>query len=316
MSRNAQIVLTTLCIGLLAFLSPALADPSGTGSVETDPAAFPAGETTALRLEVDGVARRALVYRPEATAGDTGSGRMPVLLALHGYGSRAEDFSRWVDLRALADRNGFVLIYPEGLPIAGVADSFHWNPAPASENNKSSSDDLGFIDALLDRLDGPLRLDPARTYAVGYSNGGMMAYALACYRAARFAAVGIHAGTMLADTAATCRPEGRTRLAVFHGTADGVLPLTGGEGGLSLDAITAHWSGLLTLTEHPGLGLVAGPVERRVFGVAGSAESSVDENVGLVVYRVQGQGHVWLRFKIDGQSADDWLWSFFTRRRR
>ena len=141
-----------------------------------------------------------------------------------------------------------------------------------------------------------------------------MAYALACYRAARFAAVGIHAGTMLADTAATCRPEGRMRLAVFHGTADGVLPLTGGEGGLSLDAITAHWSGLLTLTERPGLGLVAGPVERRVFGVAGSAESSVDENVGLVVYRVQGQGHVWLRFEIDGQSTDDWLWSFFTRR--
>ena len=102
------------------------------------------------------------------------------------------------------------------------------------------------------------------------------------------------------------------RLAVFHGTADGVLPLTGGEGGLSLDAITTHWSGLLTLTERPGLGLVADPVERRVFGAAGSAESRFDENVGLVVHEVRGQGHVWLRFEIDGQSADDWLWGFFT----
>ena len=316
MSRNAQIVLTTLCIGLLAWLSPALADPSGTLSAGTDPAAFPAGETTALRLKVDGIARRALVYRPRASAPDTSPGLRPVLLALHGFGSRAEVFSRWVDLRALADRNGFVLIYPEGLPIAGVADSFHWTPAPASKNNKSSSDDLGFIDALLDRLDGPLRLDPARTYAVGYSNGGMMAYALACFRSARFAAVGIHAGTMLADTAATCQPEGRTRLAVFHGTADGVLPLTGGEGGLSLDAITTHWSGLLTLSERAALRRVEGAVERRVFSASDTVESSVVENVGLVIHEVRGQGHVWLRFKIDGQSADDWLWGFFTGRRR
>ena len=311
MSRKVQIVLTTVFIALLAFLPPALADQSGTLNVETEPTAFPAGETTALRLDVDGIARRALVYRPMAAAPDASPGLRPVLLALHGYGSRAEEFARWVDLRALADRNGFVLIYPEGLPIAGVANSFHWNPAPASKSNKSSSDDLAFFDALLDQLDGPLRLDPARTYAVGYSNGGMMAYALACFRSARFAAVGIHAGTMLADTAATCQPEGRTRLAVFHGTADGVLPLTGGEGGLSLDAITGHWRGLLTLTERAALRLVEGAVERRVFSASDSVESSVDENVGLVIHRVRGQGHVWLRFEIDGQSADDWLWGFF-----
>ena len=138
-----------------------------------------------------------------------------------------------------------------------------------------------------------------------------MAYALACFRSARFAAVGIHAGTMLADTAATCQPDGRTRLAVFHGTADGVLPLTGGEGGLSLDAITGHWRGLLTLTERAALRLVEGAVERRVFSASDSVESSVDENVDLVIHRVRGQGHVWLRFEIDGQSADDWLWDFF-----
>ncbi len=33
---------------------------------------------------------------------------------------------------------------------------------------------------------------------------------------------------------------------------------------------------------------------------------------GLVIHRVRGQGHVWLRFRIDGQDADDWLWGFFT----
>ena len=311
MSRKVQIVLTTVFIALLAFLPPALADQSETLSVETEPTTFPAGETTALRLDVDGITRMALVYRPQAAAPDTSPRLRPVLLALHGYGSRAEEFARWVDLRALADRNGFVLIYPEGLPIAGVANSFHWNPAPASKSNKSSSDDLAFFDALLDQLDGPLRLDPARTYAVGYSNGGMMAYALACFRSARFAAVGIHAGTMLADTAATCQPDGRTRLAVFHGTADGVLPLTGGEGGLSLDAITGHWRGLLTMTERAALRLVEGAVERRVFSASDSVESSVDEKVGLVIHRVRGQGHVWLRFEIDCQSADDWLWGFF-----
>jgi poly(3-hydroxybutyrate) depolymerase len=103
---------------------------------------------------------------------------------------------------------------------------------------------------------------------------------------------------------------------VFHGTADGVLPLSGGGGGLSLDAITAHWSGLLTLTERAALRLVERPVERRVFSASDSVDSSVDENLSLVVHRVRGQGHVWLRFEIAGQSADDWLWSFFNGRGR
>ena len=45
MSRNAQIVLTTLCIGLLAFLSPALLDSLVTLSAETDSTVFSAADT-------------------------------------------------------------------------------------------------------------------------------------------------------------------------------------------------------------------------------------------------------------------------------
>ena len=111
-----------------------------------------------------------------------------------------------MDLHRLADRAGFVLIYPESLPIAGVADRLYWNPEPASKNNNSSSDDLDFIDAPLDQLGDPLQPYPAGTYAAGYSNGGMMAYALACCRSARFAALVIQAGTMLADTPQPANP--------------------------------------------------------------------------------------------------------------
>lgn len=267
------------------------------------------GQLSTFRLDVDGVTREALVYVPEgiSNASDRLEPDAPVLLAFHGYGSRAESFARWVDFKPLADREGFVLIYPQGLPIDGAAESFHWNPLPTAKGNKSNSDDLGFIDALLDALDAPLKLDPGRTFAMGYSNGGMFAYALACFRSARFAAVGIHAGTILEATAETCEPSERTSIAVFHGTADPVVRISGSSGRFSLDQIIDHWTQLQGLVEQPFDGTLEGRVATRIFNPADAGQG------GMVVHKVWGGGHVWQQFEIDSQNADDWLWSFFWR---
>ncbi|MDG0973170.1 MAG: hypothetical protein P8O07_03345, partial [Crocinitomicaceae bacterium] len=64
-----------------------------------------------------------------------------------------------------------------------------------------------------------------RIYAVGYSNGGMMAYGLANYRSDLIAAVASVSGVMLDCTRPTSHPMPIVHL---HGTSDGVLPYNGG----------------------------------------------------------------------------------------
>jgi polyhydroxybutyrate depolymerase len=70
-----------------------------------------------------------------------------------------------------------------------------------------------------------LALDPSRIYVAGISNGGMLAYRLACDTAI-FAAVVAVSTTMLGDCPA---PEPISVLHI-HGTADETVPYAGGPG--------------------------------------------------------------------------------------
>ena len=83
---------------------------------------------------------------------------------------------------------------------------------------------LGFIDSLIDNLSATYRIDEERVYAVGYSNGAMLAFGLACYLGERIAAVGSVSGTMLTDIGNLCQPPQPTAVITLHGTQDYILP--------------------------------------------------------------------------------------------
>ena len=305
-STGYKLAIGTL-IACIVNCHAALAQTPSAGTAVNLQNMFVSGELTAFNIDVAGINREALIYisKDLPDASDRAEQSAPVVFAFHGYGNRAEDFARWVDLRRLANRAGFVLIYPQGLPIEGVTESFHWNPVPQAKGNKSTSDDLGFVDALLGALDVPLKLDPSRTYAVGYSNGGMFAYALACFRSSRFAAIAVHAGTLLEATARSCEPPERTAIAAFHGTADPVVRISGGVGRFSLDQIIDHWTRQQGLVEHVPDERRGGRLATRIFRPADAGRG------GMVVHKVWGGRHVWQRFNYQGQDADDWLWSYF-----
>ena len=100
-------------------------------------------------------------------------------------------------MRSTADSENFILVYPQGSDLDG---SSHWNAALNGGDNKSDVDDLGFIDALINKLSSENLIDLKRVYAVGYSNGGMMSYALGCYKSNLIAAIGSVSGYMLQST--------------------------------------------------------------------------------------------------------------------
>ena len=138
-------------------------------------------DTTWLELNHDGVLRETLVYVPESYEATQD---VPLLLNFHGYGGFAANHLLTSDFRRLAEEQTFLLASPPGSVLDG---SPHWNPSPPSATNKSTVDDFGFIESLIDNLSATYRIDEERVYAVGYSNGAMLAFGLACYRGERIA---------------------------------------------------------------------------------------------------------------------------------
>ena len=133
-------------------------------------------------LEHDGEQREYYLYAP-ATLDSAQAA--PLLFNFHGNGQTAGDQVAWSDFRPLADEHGFLVVYPQGADLQG---STHWNSALPGNGNKSSTDDFGFLLALIDNLSERYNVDPNRI-ATGYSNGGFMSYSLACYHSDRFAAI-------------------------------------------------------------------------------------------------------------------------------
>ena len=182
--------------------------------------------------------REYLLYIPESY---NESVSMPVMLNFHGFGGTAERHLRNADMRSLSESKGFILIYPQG---SLLGDFPHWNPSPIEEGNKSSTDDLGFIDKLLTTLQEKLNIDSSRVYACGYSNGGFLSYSLACNLTNQIAAIGSVAGTMLTDTYENCNAYLPKPMINIHGAKDPIVPYQGSTGLVSIDNVLDFWSEL------------------------------------------------------------------------
>lgn len=165
---------------------------------------FAAGDHT-VSLRYDGRVRTYIVHVPRAAA----SGRaLPVVLAFHGGGGEAEGFKEYAGLDAVAEREGFVVAYPNGTgPLRRRL--LTWNAGECCGYAMNQGvDDVGFAMAVLDDLSRKTAIDPRRVYATGHSNGGMMAHRLGAERADRIAAIAPVAGAYDLDRFAPARPVG------------------------------------------------------------------------------------------------------------
>ncbi len=92
-------------------------------------------------------------------------------------------------------------------------------------------DDVGFTRAIIADLQTIAAVDMQRIYATGMSNGGIMAYRLACEASDLIAAIGPVAGT---QNFAPCAPQLPVSVIQFYGADDTHLPYEGGYGPDSL----------------------------------------------------------------------------------
>jgi polyhydroxybutyrate depolymerase len=133
------------------------------------------------------------------------------MLAFHGGGGEAAGFQAYAGLDAVADREGFIVVYPYGTGVL-PRRLLTWNAGECCGFAMSRNiDDVGFVIAVLDDLATRTSIDPERVYATGHSNGAMMSYRLAAERADRIAAIAPVAGAYDMERFAPSRP-----VAVLH----------------------------------------------------------------------------------------------------
>lgn len=198
-----------------ALLATALSGCTRAPHPEPTPVSYPVGSSVHA-LSFDGIDRDYRVYVPR-TLGD---GPSSLVVMLHGGFGSAEQAELTYGWDAQAERDRLIVAYPDGVGRS-------WNAGgccgPAM---KKKVDDVGFIEAVVTEISSRLAIDPERTFATGMSNGGIMAYRLAC-ESDLFAAIAPVSGTMLVD----CDGASPVSVLHIHGALDGSVPPDGSPGG-------------------------------------------------------------------------------------
>lgn len=278
-------------------------------------AAVPAGTST-RGLEVDGRERTYRLYRP---SGVRLTEPVPLVVMLHGAlgsGEQAESSYGW---NAAADRGGFLVAYPDGLNRAWAV-----SPECCGAPARDGVDDAGFIVKLTEVLTSELPVDPDRVYVTGISNGGMLAYRLACQTRV-FAAIAPVAATLLGE----CPDPQPVSLIHVHGDADRTVPYAGGPG----RQINAGRGRLPSKVDGPPVPELVdrwrrvdgcGPLDEREEGAVTTATARCPDGYGVTLITVAGAGHQWPGgtrpgagrvLQLDPPSteldATDTIWRFF-----
>jgi polyhydroxybutyrate depolymerase len=182
-------------LSCLLLLCSSLACRAATGS-GTDGATGPLRPGD-HRIDLDhgGRSRTYLVHLPPAAA----AGKpLPLVLNLHGAGSNGQGQQRFSAMDELADRAGFVVVYPDG--TGRFRRFLTWNAGTCCGSAALQQvDDVGFLVAVLDDCFRRTPIDRRRVYATGMSNGAMMAHRLAAQVPERFAAIAPVAGGMVVE---------------------------------------------------------------------------------------------------------------------
>lgn len=162
-------------------------------------------------IDIKGVTRTYTAQLPAKTPA-------PLVVVLHGKTQRGADMVARTAWPEVAKREGFAVVFPDGLNHAW-ADA-RTKARPALRGPPPGTDDVAFIAKLVEKLVANGTADPKRVYVAGISNGGAMAMTLICARADLFAAGASVIMNLTDEAAVTCHPSRPLPMLLMNGTAD------------------------------------------------------------------------------------------------
>ncbi len=149
----------------------------------------------------------------------------PLVIALHGYSDNSSSIGAFFNFVSIANEKGFIYAAPDG-SIDAIGNKF-WNATDACcDFNSTGVDDSGYLRSLVEAIVARYNIDASRIYFAGLSNGGGMAYRMACDHADLVAAIVSVSGATF-DGANDCTPAAPVHVLQIHGTDDRVFQYSG-----------------------------------------------------------------------------------------
>jgi polyhydroxybutyrate depolymerase len=232
-------------------------------------------------------------YTVHAPPGYTAAKRLPLVIAMHPYPADRAYAARLTGFNAKADKEGFLVAYPDGLAKA-------YNALVCC----GAEDDVGFIGAMTERLVSTWKADPQRIYATGISNGGDMSFKLAVEVPDTFAAIAPVSGGYIGLDAAkpAYMPKSPVSVVTFIGGMD--------------QHHDDFERGITAWTER--LSCTAGRPDKVKGSNVTRTSARCRDTSDVIAYRLPDMGHSWpgstdptMGAAEAGVDATDLIWEFF-----
>ena len=150
----------------------------------------------------------------------------PLVMLLHGFTLSGQLQENYFQLLPWSDQLGFLYVFPDG--TTDPDGNKFWNATDACcDFYDSGVDDSQYLRDLIDEIIQELNVDTERIFLLGHSNGGFMAYRMACDHADIIAGVATLAGATYVDST-HCTPSKPLRTLQIHGTVDDLVEYEGG----------------------------------------------------------------------------------------
>jgi len=250
-------------------------------------------DTVEVSFNMGGLPRDFLLTIPDGLTGPA-----PLVLAVHGLLERHESMRERVTLRrfdTIAERFGVVIAYPSAFGRV-------WNLGEGlgAQRLIPRRDDVAYLERVIDEVRARVAIDPARIFSTGYSQGGLMSFALACKNPGLIRAVASVAMVLpevLAEDCAKNPPQG---VVLIHGTEDWVVPMAGGTIASGPAASMPMMSFARSVDFFRRIKGCEDPGEIRFWDdkddgtdVTRTAWYVCDDGGAVEGYRVEGMGHRW-----------------------
>lgn len=255
------------------------------------------------KLTVDGLPRTYHLWVPHAY---DGSRRMAMVVLLHGWTSSGSQVAQYSGFIAEAEREGFVLVAPDGL-----GDPPGWNVGWINLS-RPGVDDVKFVGAVMDDVERQMSIDPQRVYVAGHSNGAMLAGLCGSKMSGRVAAVAAVAGS-IGLPALDGRPEqviaapvNPLSVLIIHGDHDRMVAYDADSPaflkGIGAESSAKWWAKAMRASLSPTIAKDGGSIVTRTYanGLAGTE---------VVFVTVKGGVHDWPRGA--AYDATPAIWAFF-----
>jgi len=232
-------------------------------------------------LNFGGINRTYYVAYPNNSSEPAG-----LIINMHGFGGNASSQIAGTQMNNYAHPQNIAVVYPQG--VNSDIGSPSWNVGTFWDFN--SQDDIGFISAVIDDVASNFEINLDKVYACGFSNGGYMAYELACELSDKITAFGSVAGNFMLNSDQDCNNEREVPIIHFHGTNDPTV-----------DYSPPSFDQALTVSESIDYWSLFNDFDMEFY-------EPLNSNVEIFTYFKESSNTEFVHYKVNGGSHE-WFWN-------